>query len=95
MILTLKSEDEALQDIKDFIVKITGITPDEIENDTNFRVWLGKDGGEWKAMGIDIDKVKYPDSYQYKAYVALLHNVMVMMADYGNFLMWVTSIGKI
>ena len=58
MILTLKSEDEALQDIKDFIVKITGITPDEIENDTNFRVWLGKDGGEWKAMGIDIDKLK-------------------------------------
>jgi len=85
---TVKSENDIVEDIRNLLFGITSIMPDEIDKENTFRVWLGSDGYSSLAMGIEMDKVKYPSGYKYKAYVALLHNITVMMADYTNFLMW-------
>lgn len=86
------SEEQLFNNIKQFITDSTGITPDEIETDQTFKVWLGKDGKHHLAIGIQMDKLKYPTDYKYKGYLALLHNVTIMMADYTAFMGWITDI---
>jgi len=92
IISTIKSENEIASNIKSFILQITGIVVDELETDEEFKLWLGNDGERHLAMGIKIDKLKYPDGFKYNAYVALLVNITIMMAGYPDFMGWIEDI---
>lgn len=88
----VQSTDDIIQAIKVLIGSTTNIQVEERETESDFSVWFGRDGLSSHALGVNIQKDKYPKEFRYNAYVALMHNLTIMMANYTNFLLWVIDL---